>query len=1096
LFALNRQKKRFFSKPRLFDYFSLTYSVMKKISNVFYLLVALSLYVTIFSDIATAQTYQFAHYGVPEGLPVSKVNNVIQTDNGVVWLATGVGLTLFNGNEFINFGVNQGLYDQGVVVVLEDDNRAIWTGHYDGGLCRGDREGFQKIVLEDFDFQGDITAMSKGSDGSIWIGSMKQGLIQIKEIDKDTVALSDYSVFSNNKKIESLVISIEEFNDSIFVLTERGIRVKAANDTTFSTYLVEGIPAYRRFVSMAASDDYLFLGDTKGSLIIVDGNRKIKSQIKLVEKRSPISSLIFDKKSGFWAGLRDGTLVNGDINRGIKKTYTKENGLITGAIKTLLVDYEGNLLIGSYNAGLYIFKGNQFALFNEKDGILNNRVESICINSNDIIWLAGKDGISCIDTNGVIIQYTVENKGIPVNNIRLLASDCDGGIWAIANEYNVLHKKPDSKKFIEVDDFKRYFFGMDKVVSLSNDNNGKLWLGTLTGLLIYDINEKKSKRFYQRDKLSGSIISAIACNEDGNVFIGTQGNGLWSVSKELEFTQLLEGLTVNTLELQGDGGMLLGSDVKGVLIWENGKIVDTINKQNNGLLANYITTICANENLVLIGSASGLNVWNQQKDELYSFTAKSDFLGGEVLRNSIANSGDVFWIGTAKGAVRYIYKESGANILPPKVSIKKIRVNLEERELTQNLSFPYNENNFVFTYEGVCLTNPEAVKYSVRLKGLEETFTKPIKLAEISYNNLPYGDYCFEVLSANDQGVWNPNPVTYNFTINPPIYLRWYSILSMVALLILAIYLYITIRERNLIKERKILKEKVEERTQEIAKKNVELEDKNRDIMDSINYAKRIQTAVMRPQSELQEIIPNSFIYYRARDVVSGDYYWFSDKHGPVVLAAADCTGHGVPGAFMSMIGISHLNEIINEKKVLNPATILNDLRAAIIKVLRQSGKEDEAKEGMDMGLVVIDREKCQVSFSGAYCSLYIVRKNLENDLIEGIESKDVWKSLLYEVKGNRMPVGMSSKRSQSFVEKKVQLKKGDIFALSTDGYIDQFGGPKGKKFLSRRFKETLITLIDKSSDERYKILDDTFLSWKGDQEQIDDVLVIVGVMG
>ena len=741
---------------------------MKKISNVFCLLVALSLYFTIFSDIANAQTYQFAHYGVPEGLPVSKVNSVIQTDNGVVWLATGVGLTLFNGNEFSNFGVNQGLYDQGVVVVLEDDNQAIWTGHYEGGLCKGDREGFQKIVLEDFDFQGDITAMSRGSDGSIWIGSMKQGLIQIKEIDKDTLVLSDYSVFSNNKKIESLVISIEEFNDSIFVLTERGIRVKAANDTTFSTYLVEGIPAYRRFVSMAASDDYLFLGDTKGSLLIVDGNRKIKSQIKLVEKRSPISSLIFDKKSGFWAGLRDGTLVNGDIIEGIKKTYTKENGLITGAIKTLLVDYEGNLLIGSYNTGLYIYKGNQFALFDKKNEILNNRVESICINSDDKIWLAGKDGISCIDTSGAVIQYTVENKGIPVNNIRLLASDCDGGIWAIANEYNVLHKKPDSKKFVEADDFKRYFFGMDKVVSLSNDNNGKLWLGTLTGLLIYDINEKKSKRFYQRDKLSGSIISAIACNENGNVFIGTQGNGLWSVSKELEFTQLLEDLTINTLELQGDGGMLLGSDVKGVLVWENGKIVDTINKQNNGLLANYITTICANEKLVLIGSASGLNVWNQQKDELYSFTAKSDFLGGEVLKNSIANSGDVFWIGTAKGAVRYIYKESGANILPPKVSIKKIRVNLEERELTQNLSFPYNENNFVFTYEGVCLTNPEAVKYSVRLKGLEETFTKPIELAEISYNNLPYGDYCFEVLSANDQGIWTPNSVTYNFTINPP----------------------------------------------------------------------------------------------------------------------------------------------------------------------------------------------------------------------------------------------------------------------------------------------------------------------------------------
>ncbi len=253
-----------------------------------------------------------------------------------------------------------------------------------------------------------------------------------------------------------------------------------------------------------------------------------------------------------------------------------------------------------------------------------------------------------------------------------------------------------------------------------------------------------------------------------------------------------------------------------------------------------------------------------------------------------------------------------------------------------------------------------------------------------------------------------------------------------------------------------------------------EIQLKNIAITDSINYASRIQSALLPQQKTLQKALPQHFILFLPRDIVSGDFYWASEMDNKVILAAADCTGHGVPGAFMSMLGITFLDEIVNKRNVISANEILNDLREEVIKALKQTGKEEEQKDGMDIALCVYDRDTAQLEFSGAYNSLYLIRNNE-----------------LEEYKADRMPISYYGDIYQSFNNQLIQIKPGDTIYIFSDGYADQFGGPKGKKFKYRALQELLLSIHTESMEQQKQILEQQFMDWKGEIEQIDDVIVI-----
>lgn len=243
-------------------------------------------------------------------------------------------------------------------------------------------------------------------------------------------------------------------------------------------------------------------------------------------------------------------------------------------------------------------------------------------------------------------------------------------------------------------------------------------------------------------------------------------------------------------------------------------------------------------------------------------------------------------------------------------------------------------------------------------------------------------------------------------------------------------------------------------------------------ITDSIMYAKRIQAALM-PSLELFSDKLEHFILYKPLAIVSGDFYWVSSKDSQQVIISADCTGHGVPGAFMSMLGVTLLNEIVNGKQIFMPDQIIENLRQGVIKSLNQDIEEDTVKDGMDIAVCLVDFDKNILWFSGANCPLYLVRKGE-----------------LAHYRGDKMPVAIHY-RMQPYTLHKINIKKGDTFYIFSDGFADQFGGPKQKKFMSNQLKATLVEMQGKPMLEQGERLSEIFENWRGDNPQVDDVTFI-----
>jgi serine phosphatase RsbU (regulator of sigma subunit) len=232
------------------------------------------------------------------------------------------------------------------------------------------------------------------------------------------------------------------------------------------------------------------------------------------------------------------------------------------------------------------------------------------------------------------------------------------------------------------------------------------------------------------------------------------------------------------------------------------------------------------------------------------------------------------------------------------------------------------------------------------------------------------------------------------------------------------------------------------------------------------------------PEQYFHEVLNDVFIMFKPRDIVSGDFYWIKQVKQFTILAAADCTGHGVPGAFMSMLGMSYLNEIVHRREITQANQVLNELRKLIRNSLRQHGQPEESKDGIDMALCVIDEKNNTLQYSGANIPLYLIRD--KNGAPE-----------LTEFKADRMPLGYYQGRFNTFTNRDIQLEYGDVFYLFSDGFIDQKGGKNNKKFMSKKFKDLLIKIHQEPLPEQKKILEKTLTDWMGDNSQIDDILVI-----
>jgi serine phosphatase RsbU (regulator of sigma subunit) len=402
---------------------------------------------------------------------------------------------------------------------------------------------------------------------------------------------------------------------------------------------------------------------------------------------------------------------------------------------------------------------------------------------------------------------------------------------------------------------------------------------------------------------------------------------------------------------------------------------------------------------------------------------------------------------------------------------------------------PYNLNSITFNFSAAFYDYDQGKQYMYRLDGLDTSWTTSNKLLEKTYSNLYEGTYTFRVIAFNDLGKYS-HEAQYTFTILPPWYRTVWAYTLYVILFVGSLYLSIRLGAQRLRKQKERLEVIVAERTAEVVEQkqkieaqNFELESAYKGIQDSIHYAERIQHAILPVTSEIHNSFPDSFVFFRPRDIVSGDFYWLVKRGNLTWIACVDCTGHGVPGAFMSMIGNTLLNEIVLEKKIEAPNKILDLLHIRVRQALRQDAG-GETRDGMDISLCLIDAEKRKLTHAGANRALWIIRNK---ELIVLPPDK-------FSIGGDQWD------KERHFTTKETDLADGDCIYMSSDGYADQFGGPKGKKFMVKRFQQLLMEIHQQAMNEQGKRIEKTFDEWKSwtdtdgkikKLEQVDDVLVI-----
>jgi len=295
-------------------------------------------------------------------------------------------------------------------------------------------------------------------------------------------------------------------------------------------------------------------------------------------------------------------------------------------------------------------------------------------------------------------------------------------------------------------------------------------------------------------------------------------------------------------------------------------------------------------------------------------------------------------------------------------------------------------------------------------------------------------------------------------------------------IIIILIYFLVQYRTKSLRKANQVLIEK-DKASREVEKQRQELAIKNKNITDSIQYAKKIQEALLPSHDIIKKLLPDSFILFKPKDIVSGDFYWLTEKKNKVFVSAVDCTGHGVPGAFMSLIGFKILENIIKVQGVEKPSEILNILSMGIENTFHRDEEDYLLKDGMDLAFCAYDREKKLLEYAGAFNPLYLIRDNK-----------------LIETKADRFSIGLKQMLNEQneFTNHSVSIKKGDMIYLFSDGYPDQFGGPNGKKFMYRRFRHLLLTIHKLPLQEQKDFLEKSIEDWKGEEyDQVDDILVI-----
>lgn len=835
------------------------------------------------------------------------------------------------------------------------------------------------------------------------------------------------------------------------------------------------------------------------------------------------NTLIISYEDGAWIMQGNGVIQKAAA---IDKTLERYSFRVTGVVS---LNYN-SLALSSYDNGILLIKddGSPVLHKNTANGLIDNSVNSIFRDRENNIWITTKKGISLLPNSDCLSVFSTES-GID-GSVYAIAK-CNGTLYVGTSvglyRQNANQEKLDNELFLPVN-------SLDTHVWCMANYKKSLLVGTNDGLYQLSENESMTK-LSSTDVRCLSVIDSLnlvlAGSSHGLLIYSENGKGHLSLSENV-----VKDLNVNHIETYSDKGALsvwLGSNNQGIarLTFTKSGIQPEYFNQDNGLYPGLAQPVRLNgdiyilnqnghvfsldsaeidagtfikyfddatlkivENINLVNYSDSIT-WISQGTNLGYMLPGDSIMQDQKFRNLdvgkintiFTDNGDLVWLGATDGLV--LCNNSKAPEIRPFYGIVR---SIASRDTSvsvysKNPKIDYRNNSISFRFSAPWFQTVDNLEFSFILEGLENSEWSSWNMkSNADFSGLREGTYTFKVKARNAFGIKNDltiynfqTPATdngnestigeYRFTIRPPwfrtigAYLLYAVTLALAVFGIVKYYTY-QLKERN-----RLLNKEVKRQTKQI-------QEQLEQITDSINYAARIQRQSLPNTNIISKYVSQSFILFKPRDIVSGDFYWCTEVDNKLIITAADCTGHGVPGAMMSMLGMNSLNSIVKVEGNTCPGKILDELRDSIIRSFADKG-EKAAKDGMDICLLCVDPQNMKLHFAGAHNPLLQMRNGE-----------------LTEHKVDKFPCALTDYQEKlvPFSTQTIDIEKGDCFYFMSDGFCDQFGGPDGNtKFMKKRLKSCLSDICNLPLPEQGSYLEKIHNEFRGSIEQIDDILVI-----
>ncbi|MDA3778681.1 MAG: SpoIIE family protein phosphatase [Bacteroidales bacterium] len=1033
---------------------------------------------TVISLPLASQTYNFKKFGIEEGLSHPFVYTINTDANGFLWVGTGEGLCKYNGFEFIASVADDTLADGFVTSSYKDSNGNLWFGHNSGEITLFNGSEFNKIKTGKF-AKSTITDICGDNAGNVYLTTQNDGFLTIdKNYKIDTFKTQFASKLLYSVRYVGKNKILLGLNDGLYLY-------KLEENTISLQFKFDEIPwtTVTTINSSKQKDAYWIGTEDEGFYYLKQNNEEFDSY--KIEKISEnynlgyenVQSIIEYNENNLWISTFGNgifKLVNdSNSNAKYKKVvnYTTDNGLTNNFVKQIYQDWENNIWIATYGSGLAFSVDEAFTFRYNDINELKGNISAIT-QIDSILWLGSENYLVKINKNTEEKTIYSNKQGLPKDKISALYYD-EKKYLLIATEKSGVYKLDVNKNNSRIIPFYKASNSLGNQINCINGNGNKIWIGSKNGVLEYNVETKEKHLYNTSTGLPHNDIKYIYVDSKNRPWIATKSNSVFVLNDTmkysiagnvpLEFTSITEDINGN-----------IWAATYGFGVFKFAKDTLKYFSSDKGLKSNYCYSLIADKSgKVWIGHRLGLSSINVNNYDIKTFSKESGIVGDCYYNAICENDDEVIYWGTTDGVISYNHSLDKKNKLAPKVNIEAMYFSDNKIDINKPIILASDIYKLEIDIIGLSYSDPKGVTYKYKLEGYDLEWSDITTKREIVYPRIEDGEYSFMFTACNADGVCTQKPLVYNIKIKPPIWKTWWFITTSLVLVLGLIFFYIKYREKQQKELQEYLENELKKRTKEVTEKNDLLEIRNKNITDSINYALRIQQSILPSVYTLDSFFSGSFVFYKPRDIVSGDFYWYNKvSDDKFLIICADSTGHGVPGAFMSMIGTTLIKDICVRKDVNSPAEVLQKLDENLQSTLNQNIDAEKAHDGMDIIVCEIDINTKYATIASAMRPVIVYKNNK-----------------LEYVKGSKCSIGGGIDDEKNFENVGVQLNDGDIIYLFTDGYPDQFGGPKGKKYKMARLKNLLANICEYQMDKQYELVANALDSWKGEADQVDDIL-------